>query len=227
MTAEPLAPGVWRIPTTARDNAFLVEADDGWTLVDVGWARAPARIADAVARLGGRVTDIRRIVVTHAHPDHVQGAAEMRARTGAELLVHAGDAAWLRAGRVPPAGRQGALGRLIDRLPRLHWAPVAEDGTLVDGEVVGGLEVIHTPGHSPGHVVLLHQPTRTLLTGDAVFHRSARPGQGPAALAADATARDASLRRLPADVAAVGFAHGSPLTGDGVAVYADWLGGAV
>jgi glyoxylase-like metal-dependent hydrolase (beta-lactamase superfamily II) len=97
----------------------------------------------------------------------------------------------------------------------------------VDGEVVGGLEVIHTPGHSPGHVVLLHQPTRTLLTGDAVFHRSARPGEGPAALAADATARDASLRRLPADVAAVGFAHGSPLTGDGVAVYADWLGGAV
>jgi glyoxylase-like metal-dependent hydrolase (beta-lactamase superfamily II) len=225
MTVERLAPGIWRIPTTARDrdNAFLVEADDGYTLVDVGWAKAPGQIAAAVEQLGRKPSDIRRIVITHAHPDHVQGADEMRARTGAEILIHKADADWLRSGRVPASGRQGALGRLIDKVPKLHWRPTEPDRTLTGDEVVGGLKVIHTPGHSPGHVALLHEPTRTLLVGDAVFHRSGRPKQGPAALSADSGARDASLRRLPVDVSAVGFAHGASLVGDGVNAYADWL----
>jgi glyoxylase-like metal-dependent hydrolase (beta-lactamase superfamily II) len=225
MTVAQLAPGIWRIPTTARDrdNAFLVETEEGYTLVDVGWAKAPGRIAAAVEELGHKPADIRRIVITHAHPDHVQGAEEMRARTGAEILIHEADADWLRSGRVPAAGREGSLGRLVDKIPKLHWRPTEPDRTVADDEVVDGLKVIHTPGHSPGHVVLLHEPSRTLLAGDAVFHRSGEPQQGPAALSADSAARDASLRRLPADVAAVGFAHGRPLTGDGIQSYVDWL----
>ncbi|GAB3150869.1 MBL fold metallo-hydrolase [Amycolatopsis stemonae] len=223
MSIERLAEGVWRIPTTARDNAFLVEGDGGYTLVDVGWAKAPAAILTAFEELGRKPHDIRRVVLTHAHPDHVQGAAELRERTGAELLIHAADAEWLKAGRVPPSGRQGTLGKLIDKLPKLHWRPFTADRTLADGEVVDGLEVIHTPGHSPGHIVLRHEVTRTLFVGDAVFHRGAEPAQGPAALSADAGARDASLRRLPTDVAAVGFAHGSPLSGAGVETYQRWV----
>lgn len=229
MTPRKLAEGIWRIPTTARDrdNAFLIEGDDGFTLVDVGWAKAPKAIITALDELHRKPEDIRRIVLTHAHPDHVQGAAEMRERTNAELLIHAEDAPWLRAGRVPPAGRQGALGRLIDKIPKLHWRPLEPDRTVADGETVDGLTVIHTPGHSPGHIVLRHEATGTLFVGDAVFHRGTRPVQGPDPLAADAVARDASLHRLPTDVAAVGFAHGSPLAGDDVETYRTWLAATV
>ncbi|MGK4584797.1 MBL fold metallo-hydrolase [Kitasatospora sp. HPMI-4] len=224
-TGERLAPGVLRVATTKRDNAFLVDGDDGLTLVDVGWAGAPKVLLDALAGQGRKPTDIRRIVITHAHPDHVQGAAELRRLTGAKLLVHQADRAWLEAGRVPATGRSGAFGRLIDRLPRLHWDPVGPDGILEDGELIegsDGLRVIHTPGHSPGHICLLHESTRTVLLGDAVFRRG-RLELGPAALAADPSLRADSLGRIPRDVAGVGFAHGDPLTGAGAATFHAFL----
>jgi glyoxylase-like metal-dependent hydrolase (beta-lactamase superfamily II) len=144
----------------------------------------------------------------------------MKAHTGAELLIHQADAAWLASGRVPSSGRSGVLGRTIDRIPKLHWKPVTPDGLLADGDLVDGLRVIHTPGHSPGHIALHHETTNTLLAGDLVFNRGRELSIGPAALAADPTARPASLTRLPRDVNAVGLAHGRPLRGQDIGRYA-------
>lgn len=228
MTTELLAEGVQRIATGRgdRENAFLVDGDDGLTLIDVGWAGAPAVLTNALAERGHGLADVRRIVITHAHPDHVRGLAEFHRLTRAKVLIHAGDADWLRRGRVPVSGRHGRIGALVDALPLLHWQPVIADGELVDGELIegsGGLRVIHTPGHSPGHVVIRHEPSRTVLVGDAIFHRGAQPERGPAALCHDPATRDASLARLPVDVDAVGFAHGAPLTGGAVEVYRNWL----
>jgi glyoxylase-like metal-dependent hydrolase (beta-lactamase superfamily II) len=224
---NPTMPGgVTCVPTTSRDNAFLVEGDDGFTLVDVGWAKAPDALARAIATTGHNSRDIRRIVLTHAHPDHVQGAAEMRRRTGATVLIHAADADWLMAGRVPGDGRSGRLGRVIDRIPKLHWAPVSPDASLADGDIVensNGLRVIHTPGHSPGHIALLHEPSGVLLVGDAIINKRDHVGQGPASLAADPSERTHSLARLPTNVSAIGFAHGAPLVGHAVSAYTDWL----
>jgi glyoxylase-like metal-dependent hydrolase (beta-lactamase superfamily II) len=228
MSGHQLATGIWRVPTSPadRDNAYLVDGDDGITLVDVGWASAPDRLLKALAQQGRGTGDVKRIVITHAHPDHVRGLAGLRREVPAEVLIHAADAGWLRRGRVPPGGRSGAAGTLLDALPLLHWTPVEPDGHLDDGAVIAGsngLRVIHTPGHTPGHVVLFHEPTKTLLTGDAVFHRGPAPSQGPALLAHDPGARDRSLRRLPAEVTSVGFAHGAPLIGSDVEQYQTWL----
>jgi glyoxylase-like metal-dependent hydrolase (beta-lactamase superfamily II) len=115
---------------------------------------------------------------------------------------------------------------VLDAVPLLHWQPVEPDGELVDGEVVGGLRVIHTPGHSPGHVALLHEDSRTLLVGDAIFHRRPTLETGPAALSHNSIERDASLANLPLDVNAVGFAHGTPLLGAEVDSYRKWLSSA-
>ena len=114
---------------------------------------------------------------------------------------------------------------MIDRLPALHWNPVTPDALLTDGQIVegsDGLRVVHTPGHSPGHIVLVHEPSRTVLLGDAVFHRG-ELAIGPAALAADPQLRAAGLARLPQDVAAAGFAHGAPLSGPDIGAFHTFL----
>ncbi|WP_052441788.1 MBL fold metallo-hydrolase [Streptacidiphilus anmyonensis] len=221
-----LAPGILRIPTRGDgDNCFLVTDEDGLTLVDVGWKNAPTVIRHALEAEGRRLEDIRRIVITHAHPDHVRGLAELVTRTNADVLIHEQDAPWLAAGRVPRDGRSGRLGRTIDRVPLLHWQPVTATATVADGNRVGALRVIHTPGHSPGHIALLHEPSRALLVGDAVFHRG-ELATGPDALAADPAVRNASYARLPRDVTAVGFSHGAPLLGGETDHFATWLAGA-
>jgi glyoxylase-like metal-dependent hydrolase (beta-lactamase superfamily II) len=228
MTTETqqLAPGVWRIATTSRDAAFLVDGEDGLTLVDVGWAGAHRPLLGAIEQLGRKPEDVKRIVLTHAHPDHVQGAAHMRELTGARILAHPAEHTWLAAGRVPHAGRSGAIGHLLDRLPKLHWKPFTADEAVADGQLIeaaGGLRAIHTPGHSPGHLVLVHEPTGTALVGDAVFHRG-ELGLGPSALAADPALRAAGLRALPRNLSAVGFAHGPALTrADELDAFQAWL----
>ena len=225
--AQALAPGVWRIATTPRDAAFLVEGESGLALVDVGWAGAYRPLLSAIEQLGRKPADVATIVLTHAHPDHVQGVARMRELTGARVLAHPAEHAWLRAGRVPAEGRSGTAGRLLDRLPKLHWTPFAPDGALNDGELIagaGGLRAIHTPGHSPGHLAFLHEPTATVFVGDALFHRGSL-ALGPAALAADPAVRAESLRALPSSLAAVGFAHGPALSGAEVDVFRAWLEG--
>lgn len=213
-----LAPGVIHIPTSKTDNAYLIDGDDGLTLVDVGRSKAVGPLLHTITELGHDPAELRRIVLTHAHPDHVQGAPELREHTGAHILIHAADAAWLSDGRVPTNGRSGAGARRFDQLKAAHWTPFKPDAALEDGELIagsGGLRVIHTPGHSPGHIALLHEPTRTVLVGDALF-RTGKLGYGPATFAADPTARATGAARIPDNVTAIGFGHGTPLTGLGI-----------
>jgi glyoxylase-like metal-dependent hydrolase (beta-lactamase superfamily II) len=174
--AVAVAPGVFRIPTVGSwaVNSFALLDDDGSvTLVDTGVERAPARIVAGLAALGKHPADVQRIVLTHAHPDHAGGAKEMAARTGAPVAVHAEDAGFAEAGESPPNDPSYAVGRIFARLQSGRFPAVGVAEKLTDGQVLGvagGLRVVATPGHSPGHISLLHEPTRTLITGDAIFN---------------------------------------------------------
>ena len=173
-----LAPGVWRIPTLPRDlvNSFAFVEDDGQvTLVDAGVKRAPRRIVAGLEHLGVAPSDVTRILVTHAHSDHVGGLSAMRGRTGATVAVHERDAAYVREGKGPVLDRSTLGGRLFRHNGGSAPTPVEEE--LVDGQVLavaGGLRVLHTPGHTPGHVSLLHEPSGVLITGDSIWNMRAR-----------------------------------------------------
>ncbi len=178
MTAAlALAPGLWRVPTMRWDliNSFLVRADDGTvTLVDTGLKSAPARILAALAEIGSGPTEVTTIVLTHAHPDHAGGAADLARRTSRGVTVHADDAEYVRTGASPPRDTAQRLGRLVTRSPGFEPAPVAR--SMADGELLEGsaLRVHHTPGHTPGHCSLLHEPSGTLITGDAIWNMRSR-----------------------------------------------------
>ncbi|MER7072356.1 MBL fold metallo-hydrolase [Terrabacter sp. NPDC000476] len=173
----PLAPNVWRIPLV-RDlvNGFALRDDDGQvTLVDMGLASSGPKVMAALAAIGSGPRDVTRLVLTHAHPDHAGGAAHVARETGRGFTVHHDDAAHVVEGSSPPRDRSLLLGRLLDRVtrPGRDFEPVTVEHEMRDGDVLpiaGGLRVVHTPGHSPGHVSLLHEESRTLITGDAIFN---------------------------------------------------------
>jgi glyoxylase-like metal-dependent hydrolase (beta-lactamase superfamily II) len=179
----PLVPGIWRIPLV-RDyvNGFILRDDDGQvTLIDMGITSSGPKVVAALTAIGSAPSEVTRLVLTHAHPDHAGGAAHVAATTGRSFDIHAADAAYAREGKSPPRDRSFLLGRLFDRLSRgQDFAPVPVERELADGEVLpvaGGLRVVHTPGHSPGHISLLHEESRLLITGDAIFKCAACGGR--------------------------------------------------
>ena len=178
--AVALAPGVYRIPTLGDFiNSYAFLQDDGSvTLVDCGLKRAPAKIVRALESIGRHPRDVQRIVLTHAHFDHAGGASTMVDETAvAGVDVHAEDAGYVRTGTRVPGDLSTTSGRLFARAPwgDFRATPVAQE--LVDGQtldVAGGLRVIHTPGHTPGHISLLHPASGVLITGDSIFNMNSR-----------------------------------------------------
>jgi len=210
----PLADGVWRIPTVGRSavNSFVFLDDDATlTLVDAGMRGAPRRLCAALAEIGKRPTDVSRILLTHAHTDHVGGADAMRARTGAPVHIHDDDAGFLRAGRPPPRDPARPLGRVL-ALAQRHLPSCPVDETFLEGDIVGvagGIRVLHTPGHSPGHCSFLHPRSGVLITGDALFNLRDRVAYSYAANCSDFTMSTQTAERLgEVDYETAAFTHG-------------------
>lgn len=178
MGVVALGPGVYRIPTAGDYiNSFAFVEDDGSvTLVDTGTRFATKRIVKGLATFGKHPRDVQRIILTHAHADHAGSAARLLPHTRAEGAdVHVDDAEYIRAGT--PAPYSSGLLQMMDRLPGMGFTACPVVRTIHDGEVLdvaGGMLVRHTPGHTPGHVSLLHQVTGVLITGDSIFNMAGR-----------------------------------------------------
>lgn len=173
----PLAPGMWRI-RLLRDfvNGFILRDDDGQvTLVDMGLKSHGPKVMAALTSIGSGPSDVTRLLLTHAHPDHAGGTAHVSRETGRPVDVHEDDAEFVRSGQAPPRDASLRLGALANRLGRgrRDFEPIEVGETFVDGQLVpvaGGLEVVHTPGHSPGHAAYLHRDSGVLITGDSIFN---------------------------------------------------------
>ena len=178
--AIQIGPSIYRIPTLGDFiNSYAFIDDDGQvTLVDCGLKRAPARIVRGLAAIGKHPQDVTRIVLTHAHNDHAGGALEVTQAAGLNgVAAHHDDAGFIRDGVMPPRDSSRGVGRLLKRAPAGTFAPVSVAQELSDGDVLpvsGGIQVIHTPGHTPGHISLLHPDCGVLITGDAIFNMLSR-----------------------------------------------------
>ena len=141
-------------------NAYLVEEEDGLTLVDTNLPRSRDRILAAASALG---RPIRRIALTHAHQDHIGSLDALAAALpGVEVLISTRDARLLAKDKSldpdePQAKLRGSYSGADTRPTR----------TLEAGDVVGSLEVHASPGHTPGHISFFDPRDRTLYAGDA------------------------------------------------------------
>jgi hydroxyacylglutathione hydrolase len=198
---ETLAPDVVRLPVApfGLGNAYLL----GDVLVDAGFPWSRKRIAGLV-----RAGRIREHALTHAHADHL-GATPWLAEAGVPVAVGARDARALASGEV--LTHRSAVVRAMQR--PLKPRPVEPTRELVEGDIVGGFEVLEVPGHTPGSLAYWRSSDRVLVVGDAAWH--VLPGRAstiPAGFGDDHQAAHRSLRRLIAlDPHVVAFGHGQPL----------------
>jgi glyoxylase-like metal-dependent hydrolase (beta-lactamase superfamily II) len=214
--AVPLASGVWRIPLVGDYvNGFLLRDDDGQvTLIDMGIARSGPKVMAALSSIGSGASDVTRLMLTHAHPDHAGGARHVADATGRSFGVHEDDAAFVREGVSPPRDQRFLLGRLLGRGKNgFPAAPVGE--TFTDGQVVpfaGGIQVVHTPGHSPGHASYLHLDSGTLITGDAIFNVLGLRWPIKSFCTDFAMTQQTAARLAELDYTTAAFTHGPELT---------------
>ncbi len=196
-----------RLPMTGNPmryiNGYLLEDEDGLTLIDCGWKADDVRAAldDGLALSGYAVRDIRRLLITHFHFDHYGLAGTLVAAGVPELGMHELDWTFLKRRKE----RRGDTDSIVDAwLERngLHVEPDDEDEDspydrfdyceptrmLEDGERIGRLRAMWTPGHSPGHLCFVDTVSGRTFTGDHVldpvtphvgmWHESGRDAMG-------------------------------------------------
>jgi len=199
-------------------NAFLIEGDDGLTLIDAGYPHKEAAVFGAIRGLG-RSPDPLKHLITHGHPDHIGSAAAIVRETGARTYMHPLDIPIAESGgpfrpMTPAPGLTGVLCKLFFH-PDERVEPVAIDQPLTDGEILpiaGGFEIIPTPGHCAGQVALLWRPGRMLFAGDVCTNMMGLGDPVGFESLEEGRASQRKLARLSFDAA--GFGHGAPIARD-------------
>jgi len=168
-----LVPAVHLIPSSIVNCYLIIEAG-GLTLIDTGLVGNAKSILKYIAGLNKGPSDLKRILITHSDGDHVGSLAALKEATGARVYAHPIEAQAIAAGS---ASRALKTTSLLARLFRLMTAslfkakPVQVDQLINDGDVLsvlGGLRVVATIGHTPGHVSFYAPSCKILFAGDSM-----------------------------------------------------------
>jgi glyoxylase-like metal-dependent hydrolase (beta-lactamase superfamily II) len=187
-------------------NAFVI-AEDELTLVDAGHRGSIRMLSRYLASIGRDIHDITRIVCTHGHPDHIGGVHEVARASGARVLMHPADMERLHIRLREVVSGRPMPGAIIAYLTQ----PPEEADPLEDGDelpALGGLRVIHTPGHTPGSICL-YSPTRRLAIVGDILQRMRGVVTLPNYVFTDdmAEARRSIARLAELDIETIHFSH--------------------
>src|ERR687884_784659 len=198
---------------------LILDDENGNTLVDAGLPGQEEAIASALHEAGIGVRDLGRIIFTHQDLDHVGAGAALVRQSGATVLAHPADVPYiegeLRPLKVTPEmlERRPQMREVLERLE-----PVGVDEYLEDEEqldLAGGLRVIFTPGHTPGHLSLYLERAEVLVAGDALTAEAGRLNGPNPPLTLDVGEAVRSVRRLAElDVETIVCYHGGVVSKD-------------
>lgn len=210
-----IAPGVHQVRMLGANSFLLAEAE--LTLVDAGMMGSRIMLERYLRRIGRRMDELRRIICTHGHPDHIGGVQELvRDRDDVAVLIHPADLEGLRLpfreALARTEERSVRRGRLIQYLTRApSGAEPVEDGVVLP--ILGGVRVVHTPGHTPGSICLYAGQLKVLFTGDVLQVVRGRLAYASAFFSHDHAGARASIERLTQlDVETIALSHYPPWT---------------
>lgn len=206
---QQVLPQVYTFTGLIAGRVYALQDTDGLTLVDTSIANAGAKILAQLQQAGHAMSSVKRILITHAHPDHIGSLSQLQKATGAEVWVH-------RLDQPVVEGKLAIPRRPFNpRPPDMKVDPTPVNRALEDSEVLpvlGGLQVIWTPGHSPGHCSFWQPERRLLITGDAIFYFFDRMTQPLGALTVDAEENKRSIKKLHTlKPDSMLFGHGNPI----------------
>ena len=158
-------------------NAYILVDTDGLTIIDTGLPRSEKKILAYVATLGKSAHDVKRIILTHSDLDHVGGLAALHKLTGARTYASQIEAEAIASGKssrkIKPSGF--SMRRLMFAVlrPFMKATPFKVEEILTDGQILpalGGLRVVDTSGHTPGHISLFAPVVGILFCGDSMVN---------------------------------------------------------
>lgn len=215
--------GIYTVQGLMVGRVYVIEATDGLTLVDTSLPNSMPRIARQLEQHGRRLSEVKGILITHAHPDHIGSVGALQKATGAPVYAHPEDAPVVNgSGQIvlPRPEDLSRSGRIMLRLVRSlrvkEWAKVQrevrEGNTL--NEILPGLTVIELPGHSPGQIGFWWPEKRLLLGGDVLMRLGGLRLPIAAATANMAEAKRSIRRIADMDIDILCLGHGAPLIGN-------------
>jgi len=204
--------GIHLIPRIRGANSYLIQVDEGITVVDTGMPGNTSKILEYVESIGRHSSDVKTIVLTHSDIDHVGSTAKLKDATRAEVAIHEADAPRL-SGEKELKKVNGAMGLVLRVIGSfIRFQRLKADTLLKDSDVISGLIVIHTPGHTDGSICL-YLPGRALFVGDALATDPKRTLSLPRkATCADFKLAKESLRKIaPLEYSVLLPGHGPPI----------------
>jgi glyoxylase-like metal-dependent hydrolase (beta-lactamase superfamily II) len=220
---KAIVPGLWEVDEIGdMVHCYIWEWQGGLTLIDTGLPSHVHTVIDAITAHGWALHNVRRILITHGDTDHMGGAAKLKKATGAVVGCHSVDKILLEnpARRVPASLWLRPLFAAMRLAPNFSPLPVPVDELYVDGQVLPeGFIVVHTPGHTPGHISLLHRQRRLLIAGDALSNRNDKLSLPPPYFTPDMDNARRSVWKLAKkhgdDIDTIVFGHGPPILQNG------------
>ncbi|MDG6905402.1 MAG: MBL fold metallo-hydrolase [Nitrososphaerota archaeon] len=205
--------GVHEVDGVNANSYLVIESDGSLTLVDAGMSSSGKKVLDYVrTNLSKQPSDLKTIVLTHAHMDHARGALAIKKATGAKVAIHELDADYLSGKRkLPTPG--GAMGFAFRFLSVFFRSPTVEpDIRLKEYDRIGAsLEVLHTPGHK-GSIALYDRGRKLMFVGDAITNRRGKLQGPPRQFTVEPKEAEASIEKISAvDFEVMLSGHGDPV----------------
>ncbi len=200
--------------------SLILDAQKGATLVDTGLPDQESLIEAALSEAGVGLGELKFLLLTHQDLDHVGSLNALKQKTGAKVQSSDVEAPYIQGDKpgykTPPPERLEKMPEfkaMLDAHKRTHVDEHLKDGQRLD--IAGGVRIVATPGHTPGHISLYFEKSKTLITGDALTSDSGTlHGPMPQATPDMETAK-ASVRKLAElDVDTIVCYHGGLVTDD-------------